>query len=86
MVKERFITLLKPGEPLHAHGIDQAWCRGGSWRVKQRETRRTDDSGILFAIMTIGGPIFLAIALIYGTIQWRRRRRRYGDDMQTGDR
>jgi membrane-anchored protein YejM (alkaline phosphatase superfamily) len=34
----------------------------------------TTESISLLAIMEIVGPIVLLVALIYGTVQWRRRR------------
>jgi membrane-anchored protein YejM (alkaline phosphatase superfamily) len=40
----------------------------------------TIESMSLLAIMEIVGPIVLLVALIYGTVQWRRRRRRLTSD------
>ena len=40
-------------------------------------------SGILWALQIIVGPIVLGIALVYGTFQWRRRRRLQGEGNYT---
>jgi len=49
-----------------------------AWRLRMEETM-----GVLWFLQIVLGPLILGLALLYGTFQWRRRRRLQGEGNYT---
>jgi hypothetical protein len=68
-------------------GIGPARNEHGSARICFRSKKRGEnDMEYLWAFVVIGGPILLGLAILYGTIQYRKRDRRLDPTSQEATR